>query len=80
IPFAEQTGFVRVLTMWMIEQVAQMSHTLTEQGLRMKLAVNLSTRDLMDQELPNKLEQVLARYEIDPALLVLEITESAIMD
>lgn len=80
IPFAEQTGFVRVLTMWMIEQVAQMSHSLTEQGMRMKLAVNLSTRDLMDQELPNKLEKVLERYSIDPGLLVLEITESAIMD
>ncbi|MBI3380425.1 MAG: EAL domain-containing protein [Aquabacterium sp.] len=80
IPFAEQTGFVRVLTMWMIEQVAQMSHSLTEQGMRMKLAVNLSTRDLMDQELPNKLEKVLERYSIEPGLLVLEITESAIMD
>jgi len=80
IPFAEQTGFVRVLTMWMIEQVAQMSHSLTEQGMRMKLAVNLSTRDLMDQELPFKLEKVLERYSIEPGLLVLEITESAIMD
>jgi diguanylate cyclase (GGDEF)-like protein len=80
IPFAEQTGFVRVLTMWMIEQVAQMSHALTAQGMRMKLAVNLSTRDLMDQDLPAKLEAVLQRYAIDPALLVLEITESAIMD
>jgi diguanylate cyclase (GGDEF)-like protein len=80
IPFAEQTGFVRVLTMWMIEQVAQMSHSLTAQGLRMKLAVNLSTRDLMDQELPNKIEKVLAQYTIEPSLLVLEITESAIMD
>ncbi|MGC4061989.1 MAG: EAL domain-containing protein [Aquabacterium sp.] len=80
IPFAEQTGFVRVLTMWMIEQVAQMSQTLTTQGMRMKLAVNLSTRDLMDQDLPTKLEKVLAAHAIDPSLLVLEITESAIMD
>jgi diguanylate cyclase (GGDEF)-like protein len=80
IPFAEQTGFVRVLTMWMIEQVAQMSHALTEQGLHLKLAVNLSTRDLMDQELPAKLEKVLTRHQVDPTLLVLEITESAIMD
>lgn len=80
IPFAEQTGFVRVLTMWMIEQVAQMSHSLTAQGMRMKLAVNLSTRDLMDQDLPLKLEKVLERYAIEPGLLVLEITESAIMD
>jgi diguanylate cyclase (GGDEF)-like protein len=80
IPFAEQTGFVRVLTMWMIEQVAQMSQTLSTQGMRMKLAVNLSTRDLMDQDLPTKLEKVLAAHAIDPSLLVLEITESAIMD
>jgi diguanylate cyclase (GGDEF)-like protein len=80
IPFAEQTGFVRVLTMWMIEQVAQMSVSLSAQGLHMKLAVNLSTRDLMDQEFANKLEQVLARHAIDPGMLVLEITESAIMD
>jgi diguanylate cyclase (GGDEF)-like protein len=80
IPFAEQTGFVRVLTMWMIEQVAQMSQSLTQQGLRMKLAVNLSTRDLMDQDLPTKIEQIIGRYDVDPSLLVMEITESAIMD
>jgi diguanylate cyclase (GGDEF)-like protein len=80
IPFAEQTGFIRVLTMWMLEEVARMSHALHTQGLSMKLAVNLSTRDLMDQELPNKLEDLMQRYAVDPSRLVLEITESAIMD
>jgi EAL domain-containing protein (putative c-di-GMP-specific phosphodiesterase class I) len=80
IPFAEQTGFVRVLTLWMIEQVAQVSEQLRAQGLRMKIAVNLSTRDLMDQELPMKLDRVLQRHHVDPRLIILEITESAIMD
>ncbi|WP_290872808.1 EAL domain-containing protein [Aquabacterium sp.] len=80
IPFAEQTGFVRVLTMWMLEQVAQLSQALSDRGLRMKIAVNLSTRDLMDQDLPTKIEQMLLRYAVDPQYLVLEITESAIMD
>jgi diguanylate cyclase len=80
IPFAEQTGFVRMLTMWMVEQVAQLSHELVANGLPLKLSVNLSTRDLMDQELPAKLEQVLKRHAVDPSHLVLEITESAIMD
>jgi diguanylate cyclase len=80
IPFAEQTGFIRVLTAWMLEQSARMSAQLAAEGQAMKLSVNLSTRDLMDQELPAKLEVLLAQHAIDPANLVLEITESAIMD
>ena len=80
IPFAEQTGFVRVLTQWMTEQVATYASHLRERGMRMKLAINLSTRDLMDQDLPAKLERVLQSHQVDPRLIVLEITESAIMD
>ncbi len=80
IPFAEQTGFVRVLTMWMLGQVADMSQTMSNVGLDLKIAVNLSTRDLMDQDLPTKIEAILAEHQVDPKLMVLEITESAIMD
>jgi diguanylate cyclase (GGDEF)-like protein len=80
IPFAEQTGFVRVLTGWVVERCAATWHELRAQGLDMKLAVNLSTRDLIDQELPAKLDQLLSRRAVDPAAFVLEITESAIMD
>lgn len=80
IPFAEQTGFIRALTMWMLGEVAAMARRLADQGLRLKIAVNLSTRDLMDQELPVKIEALLQRQQVDPTLIVLEITESAIMD
>ncbi len=80
IPFAEQTGFVRVLTHWMIEQVTAHSERLREAGQPMKLALNLSTRDLIDPELPNKVETALLRHRVPPAMLILEITESAIMD
>ena len=80
IPFAEQTGFIRVLSMWVLAEVARFSQTLAEHGLALKLAVNLSTRDLMDQDLPAKVETLLQRHATDPSRLVLEITESAIMD
>lgn len=80
IPFAEQTGFIRVITMWVIEQVALLEAQLSKQGLSLKLAVNLSTRDLMDPELPHKIGQLIERHQLVPARLVLEITESAIMD
>jgi diguanylate cyclase (GGDEF)-like protein len=80
IPFAEQTGFIRVLTAWMIGQSARMCALLAAEGFDLKLSVNLSTRDLMDQDLPAKLERVLAEHGVQPGSLVMEITESAIMD
>ncbi len=79
IPFAEQTGFVRRLTMWVFEAAARQWDTLSALGLQ-RIAVNLSTRDLLDQELPAKLERILARHGVPAQAFCLEITESAIMD
>jgi EAL domain-containing protein (putative c-di-GMP-specific phosphodiesterase class I) len=80
IPFAEQTGFVRVLTAWIIERAAVVSKQLSDAGMPMKIAINLSTRDLMDQDLPTKLDKLLSQHAVNPSMLVMEITESAIMD
>jgi diguanylate cyclase (GGDEF)-like protein len=79
IPFAEQTGFVRHLTLWMLEATAQQWQALSALGLK-SVSVNLSTRDLLDQELQNKVERILRRHGMPHAALCLEITESAIMD
>ena len=80
IPFAEQTGFVRQLTMWMFEESARLSKTLVNTEAGFKVAINLSTRDLLDLEFPARLDAVLAQYEIGASAFCLEITESAIMD
>jgi len=45
-----------------------------------RLSINLSTRDLLDQELPVRLAARLERHRVRPERLCLEITESAIMD
>ena len=80
IPFAEQTGFIRIITQWMLEQAAALCSDLAVRGTPLRISVNLSTRDLLDQELPLKLSRILDRHGIAPALFCLEITESAIMD
>ncbi|MGI4850067.1 MAG: putative bifunctional diguanylate cyclase/phosphodiesterase [Janthinobacterium lividum] len=80
IPFAEQTGFIRVLTHWMLEQSAAMSEKLGRMGLTPKISVNISTRDLLDQDLPIKFGAILARHGVSAQAFCLEITESAIMD
>ncbi|MFY9514503.1 MAG: EAL domain-containing protein [Rubrivivax sp.] len=79
IPFAEQTGFVRQLTLWMFEATAREWPRLAALGVQ-RVSVNLSTRDLMDAELPAKLDSILARHRVGPEAFCLEITESAIMD
>ena len=61
IPFAEQTGFIRILTMWVFEEAARHWLALAEEGLQLCLSVNLSTRDLLDLNLPQKFAALLAR-------------------
>ena len=80
IPFAEQTGFVRHLTLWMLEEVARQWRSLQSASGVMRIAINLSTRDLMDQDFPNKIGTLLAQHNAPLEGFCLEITESAIMD
>lgn len=80
IPFAEQTGFIRVLTMWIFEEAARHWRKLHAEGLMITLSVNLSTRDLLDQELPQKFDALLVKHQVPAEAFCLEITESAIMD
>jgi len=80
IPFAEQTGFIRVLTMWVFEEAARHWLTLHSEGIMLTLSVNLSTRDLLDPELPQKFDALLVKHRVPAEAFCLEITESAIMD
>ena len=78
IPFAEQTGYIRQLTLWMFDEAARLLATPTAAGLR--ISVNLSTRDLLDLELSTRLARMLQAHGVSASSFCLEITESAIMD
>jgi len=80
IPFSEKTGFIRALTRWMLEQAAMLGRDLKAQGIEAKISVNLSARDLLDQNLPIKFGEILRRYDVVATSFCLEITESSIMD
>jgi len=78
IPFAERTGRIRSLTQWMLTTVVGLLTKPELEGLR--LAVNLSTKDLHDPQLDQHLRRLLQQHAVDPARLILEITESGLMD
>lgn len=80
IPFSEQTGFIRILTLWMLDQAAALCGALAAESLHPRISVNISARDLMDQDLPAKFGAILAKHGVAASSFCLEITESAIMD
>ena len=78
IPYAEDSPIIKDLTLWVFEAVAKEQRALREQGIS-SVSINLSARDLMDLDLPGKLEALLARHGADGRGLCLETTESAVM-
>ena len=79
IPFAEQTGVISDITNWMLNRACEVLAEYKRQGLQMSLAVNLSTRDLNNIELPEQLAMLLAQFGLDTGSLKLEITEGSLM-
>ena len=80
VPFAEQTGFVRQITLWVFEEATRQWANLRAEGVAVRISVNLSTRDLLDPELPDILAERLVLQRVPTEAFCLEITESAIMD
>ncbi len=79
IPLAERTGLIRPLTIWVIEQGLKDCAYWNAMGLNAGISLNISARDLIDPQLPESFAIFLKTHAVDPSLVVLEITESAIM-
>jgi diguanylate cyclase (GGDEF)-like protein len=79
IPFAEETGFIHELSLWVVDEAARLLARWQPRGLLPRLSVNLSVHDLMKADLVERLQARLARHGVPPQALCLEITESAIM-
>jgi diguanylate cyclase (GGDEF)-like protein len=80
IPFAEQTGYIRAITQWVLAHAVAQCAAWRGAGLAMNVSVNLSARDLMDAELPARFAALLERYACMASWVTLELTESAILD
>jgi diguanylate cyclase (GGDEF)-like protein len=80
IPFAEHTGYIKLLTRWVIREAMRQCGEWLREGLRLAVSVNISARDLMNRDLPTEVAALLAQYDVPPGLLCLEITESGFME
>ena len=79
IPLAEETGNIRRLTRWVLAAGIARAHAWTNGGKALRLALNLSARDLEDADLPVRVGELLAAHGVPAGNIVLEITESTVM-
>ena len=80
IPFAEQTGYIRAITQWVMGRAVAQCAEWRRRGLPMNVSINLSARDLVDPDLPDRFEAVLEQERCEARWISFEITESAILD
>ena len=79
IPMIEQSGLIQPFTGWVLAQAIEQCKQWTDSGIDISIAVNLSTRNLLDPNLPDNIAQLLESHNVSPDRLTLEITESAVM-
>ena len=79
VPLAETTGLIRPLTAHVMDAALRQCRAWQDAGRELSVAVNLSTRCLLDLTLPDQITALLEDTGVAPQRLVLEITESAIM-
>jgi diguanylate cyclase (GGDEF)-like protein len=80
IPFAEHTGYIKVLTHWVLQEAVRQCGVWLREGRRLQLSVNISARDLMNRELPETISALLLEHDVPASMLCLEITESGFLD
>ncbi|HVL06088.1 MAG TPA: EAL domain-containing protein [Acidimicrobiales bacterium] len=75
----EQSGLMGPLAMTVLELAMIQQAVWARDGIKISMAVNLSAANLADEQLPEKVHDVFDRLEVDPANVVLEITEDSLM-
>jgi diguanylate cyclase (GGDEF)-like protein/PAS domain S-box-containing protein len=79
VPVAQQTGLIKPLTLYVLARALEQCRAWQEDGTPLSIAINLSTRNLLDVEFPDEVELLLDRWDVDPALVEFEITESTML-
>jgi diguanylate cyclase (GGDEF)-like protein len=80
VPVMEETGLVVRVGEWIIDEACRQIAAWSEEGVRdVRVAVNVSSRQFVEGDLEGAIRRAIERHGVEPGLLELELTESALM-
>lgn len=80
IPIAEETGLVIDIGKWVLREVCSNYKQWMNKGLpNIKISVNFSAIQFMENDFPNQIKNILDEYQLDYSFLIVEITESVLI-
>jgi EAL domain-containing protein (putative c-di-GMP-specific phosphodiesterase class I)/GGDEF domain-containing protein len=79
IPITEKSRLLQEITLWILNTALHQSRQMRERFPDFRIAVNISPQLLDSPELVELVSRALRIWDIDPRLLILEITETSIM-
>lgn len=80
IPVAEESGLIVPLGKWVMEQACRQQHRWQQAGLSLRVAINISALQFRRADFAQHVARSLAQSNADPAMIELEITESALLE
>lgn len=81
IPQYEEAGIITRLDMFVFESVCKKLKEWKEKGCKLiPIAINESAKDLYDKNYINKLKKIIDKYEVNPNLIELELTETVVVE
>jgi diguanylate cyclase len=79
LPLAEQTEVIEDLTDWVLDQALQDVHEIPRDRRALHVAVNVSARTIVREDLPDRVRVALENADVEPRRLTIEITETALL-
>ena len=79
VALAEESALIVPLTAWVLDRAIQQASRWAAEGLHLRVAVNVSAKNVRDDRFPEQVIRLLARHELPAPYLELEITETAII-
>lgn len=79
ISLAEKSGLIGDLTAQVIKQTVEQILSWKAEDLMIRASVNISAENITSLSLPEQLSKMLNNHQLDPSMLTLEVTESALM-
>lgn len=79
IPFAEQTGFMRQITRWVVREGLRFGAEIARANLSLRISVNVTASDIQTTGFAQEIGEILGSLDTTGDRLCLEITESGVV-